>query len=849
MNFILSFINRRKREKQTKNDSCKRLIQEMKQAITELNTLFSKKIQFIEPEQITKWKNKYIELQKDERVQNVKLLKKTTKYQEFLSTREQFFEALNSADRKAAIHNEEAAKRRIENAYRLIGEVEGQRLDEQQMSCIVKEVHNHLVIAGAGTGKTTTIVGKIKYLLRANKCKPEEILVLSFTNASATEMKKRIEKEAGVQIEASTFHKLGKNIITKVNNITPKITSIHLFQFIKEQIIKNMESENYLKLVNLYFIFHRISDKSEFDFKNKQEYEEYLKLNPPITMKKEAVKSYGEVDIANFLNQNRIVYEYEKPYEIDTRTEEYAQYKPDFYLPEYGIYIEYFGIDRNGKVPEYFEESHGKTPTQAYQESMEWKQKIHETNKTTMVPCYAYERMEGVLLEHLEERLKQKGVVFSPKSQQEIWQEIETMEKSFLDNMAELFETIINLIKSNHYTIEKVKELNERNLNRNRNRIIISLVEPVFYAYEEELKQKEEIDFNDMINLAAKYVEQKKYENPYKYVIVDEYQDISKARYSLLKSLRDSNDYNLFCVGDDWQSIYRFAGSDIGFILDFSRYWGKAEISKIETTYRFSQKMIEVSGKFVMKNPMQVKKSMMGKSYQTQNVIGVISGYNEKWAIQFLMEKLNDLPRDSSVFFIGRYSFDINIIKQKEEFQCKYDNVQEVQRIIYEKRRDLKIQFLTAHKSKGLQADYVIILNNKKGQLGFPSKIENPPILELLLENSEQFLYAEERRLFYVALTRARKKAMLLTIQGQESEFAMELKRDFEKEIKKERYECPKCGGQLRKIQGPYGEFYGCSNYKNTKCNYTKKIEKETLFRSNYNKNNRQEEKTYVTKT
>ncbi len=829
MNFIVSLINKKKQAVQERNDTCKRLIEEMQQSITELNALFSEKEDFIEPEQITLWKSKYWGLQEDERLQNTKVLKKALRYQEFLKIREQFYGILRSADRNVSVHNEEVAKSRIKNAYHLIGNVEGQHLDEQQMSCIVKEVHNHLVIAGAGTGKTTTIIGKIKYLLKSKICSPEDILVLSFTNASATEMKKRIESETGIQIEASTFHKLGKNIITKVNKITPKISNIELLPFIKKQILKNMESENYLKLLNSYFMFHRISEKSEFEFKNKQEYEEYLKLNPPITLKRESVKSYGELDIANFLNQNSIAYEYEKPYEKDTRTEQYTQYKPDFYLPEYGIYIEYFGIDRNGQVPEYFEGSHEKTATQVYHDGMEWKKEIHETNGTTMVPCYAYEKMEGVLLEHLKERLIEKGVLFSPKSQQEIWQEINAMEKSLLDNISELFQTIINLIKSNNYTLEQVHDLNAKSLNRNKNQILISLVEPVFYAYEQELKQNDEIDFNDMINLATQYVKEQKYQNPYKYVIVDEYQDISKSRYSLLKSLRLSNDYNLFCVGDDWQSIYRFTGSDISFILNFSKYWGNAEISKIETTYRFSQKMVAMSGRFVMKNPMQIKKSMIGKASQIQSVLGEISGYNEKWAMQFLTEKLDNLPKNSSVFFIGRYSFDKNILNQHEAFQIKYDNAQEVQKIIYENRKDLNMQFLTAHKSKGLQADYVIILNNKNSQVGFPSKIENSPILELLLENSEQFPYAEERRLFYVALTRARKKALFVTIQGQESEFALELKRDFENALITERYECPKCGGQLRKIHGQYGDFWGCSNYKINGCNYTKKLKTQKM--------------------
>lgn len=826
MDLISSLINNINQKRQLRNDSCNRLIAEMNHGLRELNLLFSNKADFVEPEHIEKWKARYQGLQKDKQMQNVKVLKKAVSYQDFLKIRSKFYEELKDLDKKVSIHNQEAANRKVENAYQLIGSVEGRRLDKQQMSCIVKEVHNHLVIAGAGTGKTTTIVGKIKYLLKANICNPEEILVLSFTHASAVEMKERIENETGMQIEASTFHKLGKNIITKVEAAVPKTTRVNLRQFVKTQIKKNMECNEYLKLLNYYFLFHRITDRSEFDFKNKGEYEEYLQLNPPVTMKNEAVKSYGELDIANFLNQNGIIYEYEKPYEMDTRTEEYGQYYPDFYLPEYDIYIEYFGINRQGQVPDYFEASHGKTPTEVYHSSMEWKRKLHEANGTVMIECYAYEKAEGTLLDQLEKKLKEKSVIFTPKTQQEIWQEIEASEKSVLEGIIELFETVINLIKSNHYTLENVKDLNKNDINRDRNQILISLIEPIFYAYEEELKKNGEIDFNDMINLATRYVEQRKYVNPYKYVIVDEYQDISKARYSLLASLRKSSDYNLFCVGDDWQSIYRFAGSDIGFILNFKQYWGSTEISKIETTYRFSDKMIEVSGKFVMENPLQIRKAMRGKQSNIRYVLGEISGYNEVWALNFMMDKLNDLPKDSSVFFIGRYSFDMNILHNSELFYCKYNNAQGIYNVTYSQRMDLKMQFLTAHKSKGLQADYVIILNNKKSQMGFPSKIQNAPILNLLLDDYEQFPKAEERRLFYVALTRAKKKAMLLTINGQESEFVLELRRTFGEELKRERFECPNCGGNLMKRTGPYGDFWGCSNYKSKGCNYTRKLTK-----------------------
>lgn len=331
-----------------------------------------------------------------------------------------------------------------------------------------------------------------------------------------------------------------------------------------------------------------------------------------------------------------------------------------------------------------------------------------------------------------------------------------------------------------------------------------------------------------MINLATQYIIDGKFQHKYKYVIVDEYQDISKGRFSLLQAMREKDDYNLFCVGDDWQSIYRFAGSDISFILNFSKYWGLSEISKIETTYRFSQQLVDISGRFVMRNPNQVRKSIRGMDKDTSFPLGEISGYTESNLADFLATRLLDLPKNSSVFLIGRYGFDLNYIRENSNYSCKYDNVSGRVQIIFTRRKDLQIIFLTAHRSKGLQADYVFILNNKKTRMGFPSKMQDAPILRLLLEDSDTYPYSEERRLFYVALTRAKRKAILLTLSEKESEFAMELRSQYEEEIKREAFTCPICGGWLVKRSSQYGEFLGCSNYKSQECRYTRDIYKKT---------------------
>lgn len=534
MGWISSIIERHKEKVRVRNEICNNLIQQIDLAIREINTFFRDPQSFVEPGRVAEWRKRNAELLESVTVSNIQRYKKAAAFQDLLNKQTELHYAANTLQQRITEHNARVLEVRIQNAYRLIGDVEGRKLDRQQMTCIVKDAHNHLVIAGAGTGKTTTVVGKIKYLLRSGKYGPEDILVLSFTNASASEMSDRIAKETGCNIAASTFHKLGLNIITETDGIKPKITHLELRTFIREQLKFNMRSDAYLKLLNSYILFNRVAAKSEFEFKTQAEYDEYLQLNPPMTLANEKVKSYGEMNIANFLMQNGIQYIYEHPYEIDTRTREYGQYFPDFYLPEYGIYIEYFGINRNGDVPLYFRSSNGMTATQTYQASMEWKRETHKRNGTTMIECFAYEQFEGTLLENLQKKLADRSVRLSPKTTQELWKQISSDGESTLDGVVELFETVVNLIKSNGYPIAEVRRLNTGNRNEKNNSIILSLVEPIYDAYNSYLAKNNEIDFNDMINLAKRYVDEGKYRNPYKYVIVDEYQDISKARFLLL---------------------------------------------------------------------------------------------------------------------------------------------------------------------------------------------------------------------------------------------------------------------------------------------------------------------------
>ncbi len=705
---------------------------------------------------------------------------------------------------------------------RLILPVEGKDLDDQQITAIAKDSYNHLVLAGAGTGKTTTIVGYIKFLLASHKANPEDILVLSFTNASASEMSERLQKETSCKLETSTFHKFGMKIITEVENKKPTIYTANIKQFIKNEINKLCEDKSYFNKLCLYIFFYGDKNKSEFEFENEEEYQMYLKSNPPTTLKGETVKSYGEMMIANFLYINGLKYEYEMPYKFDTATMEYSQYKPDFYLPDYDIYIEYYGIDRNGEVAKYFKGKDGKTASEVYRDSMNWKRMVHKQNGTKYIELFAYEHFENVLLDNLVEHLNDYGVKYKHKSLEEIWNQ--STDNNIIDGIVDMFGTIINLIKSNDCDFEELKRRNETLPRPIKIDIIIDLIKPIYDSYQNMLIKTKQIDFNDMISKAKHYIDENKYIHNYKYVVIDEYQDISQSRFKLLYSLRQQKPYKLFCVGDDWQSIYRFSGSDIGFILDFSKYWGPTVEDKIETTYRFSQSLIDISGYFIMQNKNQKVKSLISKNTSNTFALEEINGYQEKYAIEFMEKKIKELPKNASVLLLGRYTFDINILDSNLKFKYKYNNADGKVHVEYYDRKDLDITFMTVHASKGLQADYVFIINNKFKGMGFPSRISDAPILQLLLDSSDSYPYSEERRLYYVALTRAKKKVFLITIKNNISPFVEEIKNAYGEQIKKAQYTCPECGGRLILKNGKYGKFFGCSNYSKTGCKYIRKI-------------------------
>lgn len=237
-----------------------------------------------------------------------------------------------------------------------------------------------------------------------------------------------------------------------------------------------------------------------------------------------------------------------------------------------------------------------------------------------------------------------------------------------------------------------------------------------------------------MINLATEVVKNGKGEFGYKYIIIDEYQDISLSRFSLIKEIKKKSGAKLVCVGDDCQSIYRFAGSDIDLFTNFGQAVGYYELLKIEKTYRNSQELINIADKLVMKNPRQLKKDLKSDKHHS-NPIRVI-GYNRDICpaiIKAIDEIVYNFGEDAQITILGRNNFDIDFLEDSQEFELK-QKAKRCQKVIkYLAHPELKISYLTAHRSKGLEADNVIIINLENKLGGFPNKISDDPILSLVL--------------------------------------------------------------------------------------------------------------------
>ena len=491
--------------------------------------------------------------------------------------------------------------------------VENHPLDREQRKAIYDPARFNLTVAGAGSGKTTTILGKILYLLQSGFASPPEILVLSFTHDSATELRERFLREY--------YQTFAEQILLR--KFPPPNITIETFHSLALKLLRSLWSD-FSVVTNEVGLEQSVSE-----------------IDDNQTSGSDSVSDSDEL-----IMQTSIIREFLDLHELDSSTLSLIANK--FSSPDY----------------------------------------------------------------------------------------------------SKLFLTV-----SEKYQ----KELSE-------------------------LLEKHQATFSGLIKLAIRYLRSGQIKTRFRYIIVDEYQDLSALRQEFLRLLLESSQANLFAVGDDWQAIYGFSGSRVDFTLNFRQFWGDFSLHRISKTYRFGPTLARLSSSFIMQDHTQIRKQIQSQKEDTLEPVVEISGDSERLDLEVLTHYFESLPRDSSILLLGRFQIDRFRLAHCSKFNLTSDNIE------FHPRPDLKIRFLTVHQSKGLEADYVIILNNREAKLGFPAHVKDPPLKAELIRIAgdlklDQISANEERRLFYVALTRAKKQVILLTVDGKESSFIREMRRKFREDF------------------------------------------------------------------
>lgn len=723
--------------------------------------------------------------------------------------------------------NAEHVTSELESCADLFDRVERSPLTREQAHAVICFDNRVQVIASAGSGKTSTMVAKTAYALHRNLVPAEKILLLAFNKDAAEELNQRVKDRLhpvgldGTQVAARTFHAFGLEVIGQATGRKPALAP---------WLDSGQDHDHLMRLVDglrdtdprfrTWWDLFRIvlgRDLPEFgqEQDNPEDWDTATKTSGFRTLRGEIVKSQGERMVADWLFYNGVQYRYEARYEHDTTDAEHRQYCPDFYYPDVDVYHEHLALDANGRPPA--------TGFEGYVDGVTWKRGTHRQYGTTLLETTMAGIWDGTAFNYLEKELTSRGITLDPNPNRPI------PGRPVIENadLVRTFRTFLIQAKSNRLDDAALRDsLKSRPGVRNRFRhsVFLTLFAAIRSRWDQELAAENYIDFEDMLNHAADHIEAGRWNSGYHLVMVDELQDASHARARLVRALVNQPDRYLFAVGDDWQSINRFAGADLSVMTDFHQWFGPGQTLRLERTFRSTQSICDISGAFIQKNPRQLSKIVRSLTPEFGAPVRIVAvadasrfaNNSDRFAgvVNTYLEQLNrdvsagTVPAGAGgkvqVRILARYRHMLNSIPRG--YGNRWDH--------------LNLEIGTVHSAKGLEADYIVILGMTQGKYGFPSTIIDDPVLELAMPSGDAFPLAEERRLFYVALTRARRSVLLLTVEHQESPFIKELVRDHGFTVRNLNGQtvptviCPTCGnGFMTQRSGKYGTFYGCSEY------------------------------------
>lgn len=606
--------------------------------------------------------------------------------------------------------------------------VESNPLTEEQRLAVIRNNDRNLVLAAAGTGKTSVIVAKVLDLIESGSALAEQILVLAYNTAAAKELRERLLQRAqliGLALETMpsimTFHALGRMVLQQAN------VSTYLSVFVNDGLRREIWFSNWLterlktdSKALLKVIDISTKHQSPFNFQSQLEYQEYISDGEFRSLQDEKVDSYEELVIANWLFLHSVKYCYKPRVKPKYSTKIGVNHSAHFYLAD--------GKDQ-------------RTHNMKGQDFKDDATKIEKKLRFIM---------------------KKIGVKTKEKPSEEIFQTLNN-NGSILEGI-QLYLKCLQAIRTEQLNEEDIlKRLRSAKINNAKKQA--AFLWEITEAYKMELLRQDAIDFDDMILRSIEALQSQCFIPKWQHILIDEFQDISGARMELINHLvRFGPQPCLTAVGDDWQAIYRFAGGKLELTTQFDTLVGSNTKTLLQKTFRYNNSIAEVAGSFVMQNPEQFKKQIQTHHQVTDPQVYLLDSRTaenenkiENRALQ-VVETIRQHDTTGSIAILARYRY---LLTNAQKHIANKHNAH--------------IHYWTFHGAKGLEADYCILLGFFKGKVGFPNQKQAEALLEALLPEVDTFPHSEERRLFYVALTRARRKSYIIADSIHPSLFVKEL--------------------------------------------------------------------------
>lgn len=639
----------------------------------------------------------------------------------------------------------------------------------EQKRAVVSDSKRILVLAGAGSGKTKVLTKRIIHLLKNKNIPRDNILAITFTKDAAKEMRERIAKTLNVQDDSlkqnvRTIHSLCFSIL-KQNEQFDILSEKEQIKLVNDIVLSLVEDEDIMESLYDYLLLDIIPKLRERESKNSivPQAKDKPHHNNEKTIKTDCgieVRSKSERDIANFLSLLGIEFEYEKPVNFGE-----GEFKPDFTINN-EIFIEHWAYHKNSKPGD-------KIDKEKYLRIREWKENQYKKYHKKLI---SIEEDEMLDLLKLKERLGRelKDIIKTQNKKDDILNQIglNSIYKEPYEIFLEELVTIINLAKSRLLTVEEIQQ-SVNKVKKDKVRNFYNVFLPVFVRYNEEIKRMgySKKDFNDLIKDTIELLKNSSwakdyYQNKYKHILVDEFQDVGYAEVEFLNMLVGKGTH-LFVVGDDWQSIYGWRGSDIKYIIDFESIFGNSEKIILPYNYRSNKNIVEASSYFIQKSGKLIEKNIKctpQNQCDDTKIVQINTKDCDKTAFNYIRNTVENSIRNGESSgkndFMVLYRARRTVSKDTLKYLKSYFGMGRVK---------------TIHGSKGLEAKYVFVLGLKGGPTGFPQIYADKEIKKVILDRPLSDKEEEERRIFYVAMTRAKKKLFLISEDGNESVYLSDI--------------------------------------------------------------------------